>query len=580
MLFAVVQYPLADSRVFLGTDAARLARPDWLTPSLYADFVRAFGNFRPRGLGSVVDWPGEGFYCDASRALRLVPPKAPLIVEGSGMAFRYECVFRRLIADASPCARVEIGLRLTPRSHGILQPKDLPRLVSRLLDTSVRIGSSGSSVRLVHAGPQLALAYLDATTDRASEAAKPKQNWWVTAGNPLVFVEHDERLTGAYSEELRAVPTPNLTGVSLRHAWLQHGNSGVHVWVLGRAMTAPRETLRSIRVGLGRLHVEREVFRSVLAHVRANRLPLERGTSESNNVQSFLSDSVNYLGRRERFGLPQSKLVEQLTAVDDLVAPQDRAALMRSLQSVRGNLRSNISKMTIKGRVLLVHGIRTEAAWAEMVKAVLEEKCGVQAAIVKLGYVDALMFIFPFLRGYPVKRLSRALAYLRNKGDAPVSVIAHSFGTWCLTHIMEDEPTVSLEHVILCGAIVPQRYRWDGILPRVKGRVVNDCGTLDIWPVLSHLAAFGTGPTGTTGIGFPDVHDRYHALAHSGFFTEPFVRDFWVPVILSGTIAPSPLDKTRATPPAWRSLLASDLAKWTFRGAVTAGAVAAVVLAL
>jgi hypothetical protein len=43
VLFAVVQYPLADSRVFLGTDAARLARPDWLTPSLYADFVRAFG---------------------------------------------------------------------------------------------------------------------------------------------------------------------------------------------------------------------------------------------------------------------------------------------------------------------------------------------------------------------------------------------------------------------------------------------------------------------------------------------------------------------------------------------------------
>ncbi len=576
MLFAVVQYPMADARVFLG-DAARLERPDWLAPNMFGDFVRAFGNLRPHAHGTLVDWPGEGFYCDASRAVRLEPPKSPLILKGSGAAFRYECMFRRLVADGSACTRVEIGVRLTPRGHGTLKPNEILLLVSQLLDVKLRIGRTGSAVSIAAAGGRIAQAYLDATTNHSAPKA---QKWWVTAGVPLVLIEHSEELNGSFPDELRDVPTPSLTGVQLRHAWLQHGNTAIHFWLLGRTVAAPRETVRSIRVGLGRLHVEREVFRSALAHVRANRLSLERGSSESDNTQSFLANSVSRLGRAERFGVPQSQLVETLTAVDDLVAPQERAALMRALQSARGNLRSNISKLTIKGKVLLVHGIRTEAAWAELVKSVLEEQCGLHAHIVKLGYVDAFQFVVPFLRGYPVKRLSRALAYLRKKENVPVSVIAHSFGTWCLTHILEDEPTVSLEHVILCGAVVPQRYRWDRILPQVNGKVINDCGTRDIWPVISHLAAIGTGPTGATGIGFPDVTDRFHALDHSGFFAQPFVKDFWVPLFLSGTIAASPLDRTRATPAALRSLLASDLAKWVFRGALVAGVAGVIVWSL
>ena len=575
MLFAVVQFPLADARVLLDDPAARLQRPDWVAPNLYGDFVRAFGNVRPRAYGNPVDWPGEGFYCDATRALRLDPPKKPLILKESGAVFRYECMFRRLIADGTACTRVELGIRLTSRGHGTPKGKEIPQLVSQLLDIELRIGRTNGSVRLAAAGGRIAQAYLSGTSHQAAPKAP---QWWVTAGVPLVVIEHDEDLAGPFGEALREVPTPSLTGVQLRHSWLQHGNAAVHLWLLGRTVMALRETVRSVRVGLGRLHVEREVVRSVLAHVRSNRLNLERGTTESDSTQSFLTDHLSRIGRAERFGVPQSQLVETLTAVDDLVAPQDRASLMRALQSARGNLRSNISKLTIKGKVLLVHGIRTEAAWAELVKSVLEEQCGLQVSIVKLGYVDAFQFVVPFLRGYPVKRLTQALAVLQNKTTVPVSVIAHSFGTWCLTHILEDQPTMSLEHVILCGAVVPQRYRWDKILPQLNGRIVNECGTLDIWPVISHLAAFGTGPTGATGIGFPNVTDRYHELDHSGFFTEQFVRDFWAPVFLSGTIAPSPLDRTRMTPPAWRSLLASDLAKWALRGAVVVGAAAGIAL--
>jgi hypothetical protein len=88
-------------------------------------------------------------------------------------------------------------------------------------------------------------------------------------------------------------------------------------------------------------------------------------------------------------------------------------------------------------------------------------------------------------------------------------------------------------------------------------KVLNDCGTKDIWPVLARAVTWGFGPTGTFGFGDPRVHDRYHEKTHGEYFDGKFVRTYWAPYIAEGKIISTDWEKTRPTPPFWMSLLAA-----------------------
>jgi hypothetical protein len=214
--------------------------------------------------------------------------------------------------------------------------------------------------------------------------------------------------------------------------------------------------------------------------------------------------------------------------------------------------------------VVLIHGIRTQATWAEMVGAVLAQEAGAKAVPLKYGFFDLLRFLCPFrTRRAPVARLIRELRDLRTQNPtAHISAVAHSFGTYALIKALE-EPDIRLHRVIFCGCIVKDTFRRAHYEAQLgTDPILNDCGTHDVLPVLAKAITWGYGATGTYGFGTVGVKDRFSKFGHSGCFDESFVQTYWAPFIREGLIRGTDWDRTRNNPPYWLSLLSITPLRW------------------
>jgi len=237
---------------------------------------------------------------------------------------------------------------------------------------------------------------------------------------------------------------------------------------------------------------------------------------------------------------------------------------LAGMQADKASMESLADSKMAQRVVALIHGIRTAAVWAEGVARVLQQSCDVVPKPIRYGYFDTLQFLFPWgTREAPVQRVTRQIRTIRNEyPDAEISVIGHSFGTYIISKILEQESDITFHHVVLCGSVIDANYRWDLVRSRVKGRVVNDCGTRDIWPVLAQGATWGYGATGTLGMSGAIVSDRFHPYGHSDFFNEEFVINFWVPLFKNDELVPSVWNDVRPPPPYWMHILGSHAIRW------------------
>ena len=187
--------------------------------------------------------------------------------------------------------------------------------------------------------------------------------------------------------------------------------------------------------------------------------------------------------------------------------------------------------------VLLIHGIRTRAAWQSQVKPALEQDGVAEAVPIGFGYFNLLCFLWPFgTRGNPVNTVHKKIAAaMRRFPTARLSAIAHSFGTYALVTILHDFANIPLERVILCGSVVDRGFPWHHLQ---LSDVLNECARRDVLPVLAERTTWGYSSTGTFGFGTPGVRDRFHDLFHSGCLTPAFAHEFWSPWILHGRYQP------------------------------------------
>ncbi|QNB10309.1 alpha/beta hydrolase [Paraburkholderia tropica] len=197
--------------------------------------------------------------------------------------------------------------------------------------------------------------------------------------------------------------------------------------------------------------------------------------------------------------------------------------------------------------VVLVHGIRTYAEWQERLAAHLTEAGFQHVYPIGYGFFDALRFLSPFFtRQQPIDRVTREIRTIKAKhGDVDVSVVAHSFGTYVMSKIFDDATDLRFHRVVLCGSIVPTKYRWDKVSDRIHGTVINDVGTRDYWPVIASKASWGYGASGTFGFKTATVKDRFHDCGHSEFFSDDLMSRFWVPLLQDGQLVPSAWTRTR-----------------------------------
>ena len=180
----------------------------------------------------------------------------------------------------------------------------------------------------------------------------------------------------------------------------------------------------------------------------------------------------------------------------------------------------------------------------------------------------------------PVDRIVGLLRDQHSKGSFKISIIAHSFGTYCFVKLLEQNPELRFHKVILCGSVVPDLFDWARYAHQIDYenssgfQVINDCGMKDVLPVFAKSITWGYGSAGRFGFGHPRVKDRYFNIGHSGFFDEKFVRTYWLPYLSKGQIKEGVL--AIPTTPWW----VSSLTNFKLRYVVIVLALAALMFAL
>ena len=149
--------------------------------------------------------------------------------------------------------------------------------------------------------------------------------------------------------------------------------------------------------------------------------------------------------------------------------------------------------------VILIHGIRDFALWQSAVRESLESD-GFRVEATNYGRMNVLQFLLPF--GY-FRRKAVATVWnqvrivKQNNEGARLSVIAHSFGTFVVAHLMKQEFDVRFHRIILCGSVLPYSFRFEAFQNQFLGPIANEVGTRDPWPAVAESVTSGYGSAGT-----------------------------------------------------------------------------------
>lgn len=209
---------------------------------------------------------------------------------------------------------------------------------------------------------------------------------------------------------------------------------------------------------------------------------------------------------------------------------------------------------TKKHIIILVHGIRTFGGWQDRLNVLIKAKdATADIHIYKYKFLTATGFLIPPVRDRIVVRFREYL--LENSEtwkDARIDIVAHSFGTYIVAKAISSLPADSLSFgtIILSGSVLQVTFPWNDIIGRGQvRRVINDCGTQDIWPLISQIFGWRLGIAGRygfVGVTGPDVGliNRFFPVGHSGFFIasgdfesdNSFMEHLWVPFLTSEKI--------------------------------------------
>jgi pimeloyl-ACP methyl ester carboxylesterase len=146
---------------------------------------------------------------------------------------------------------------------------------------------------------------------------------------------------------------------------------------------------------------------------------------------------------------------------------------------------------------------------------------------IRYGYFDVFRFWMPvWTRLKPIRYIQQQIQIGKNNYRVDkYSVIAHSFGTYAISQVLEETKDLVLEKLVLCGCIIPNSHPWEHLNGRIKHKVINDYGTRDIWPFWARKLSWGYGETGRYGFGRSDVEDRAHDHGHSDYLLEAAFRN-------------------------------------------------------
>jgi pimeloyl-ACP methyl ester carboxylesterase len=186
--------------------------------------------------------------------------------------------------------------------------------------------------------------------------------------------------------------------------------------------------------------------------------------------------------------------------------------------------------------VISLHGIRTRGVWQKDLAPELA-RVGFIPYALDYGAFGALQLLRASNLDAKADWLVREYDRIRaDTGCVRPNVVAHSFGTLQVAHLMRKYDSVVFDKVILAAGIVPLDFPWSHMLDAQRVNwVVNDYGGRDVWPKLARLFVPNAGDSGTAR--FEKTHRALHQVwhphhRHSDYFSQGNFRGSWVPTLL------------------------------------------------
>lgn len=350
-MFLSIQFPLADSRAFLGEDIRLLGRPTWPSVAPDKDFVRSFGTIRKRKLGGLPGWIGENALCEAGRALRFTEIKNFEDSE-STRNVRIALAFRRFYFDGLAVGKFEVGLTTDARYTADLDRRetsgflkhclDLPVVIPALSNKAVsnELASAPVSTVLAQAGKPLGRFYAACTIEHPPPIEL--KDWWVLPGAPLLFLIHrsSERIHIPFFG--RSVPHSDNLECDLSYCEVPYAGINLRMWVMSLNRYTNYRDVRELRICLLRLHAEHEVMRLVLQNLIRNKIEVLPRSNQSNTLQFYLNSATRRVSKlsSQADDLSEGYLAELARESADLMNPGERDTLLASLKNI--NVRKNI----------------------------------------------------------------------------------------------------------------------------------------------------------------------------------------------------------------------------------------------
>lgn len=313
-VFVVVQFPIADGRVF-SEDAELVTRPNWTAPQIrslrpYGDFLRGFGRLAYRRHETNAEWIDEDFFSYAKRAVRF-----PTLVRRHFHGADYEdhdfvpmvsCRFRRLLSDGKGTVRLEVGFQFKPDE---VSPQWAVQQILRLPAVVPVNGAASAPKDLIMIGPQLARLYARALTRRGNVPA----DRLVAAGDPIVVVETSSWDRMGHPEDSidasAAVPRypQSVSAAATRTA---HGK--VETWYID---LPPRNSGRNLRLVLLRQHAQQEALDHILRWMSIGALRYTPNTERGDLLERYINDATRIIRRDNDRGIDCAPLRDALDAV-------------------------------------------------------------------------------------------------------------------------------------------------------------------------------------------------------------------------------------------------------------------------
>jgi pimeloyl-ACP methyl ester carboxylesterase len=203
----------------------------------------------------------------------------------------------------------------------------------------------------------------------------------------------------------------------------------------------------------------------------------------------------------------------------------------------------------VRPLVISLHGIRTRGSWQKDL-AVRLNRAGFDYCPLDFGFFRAVQLVWPSSRDRHVEWFRDVYTRaVRESSGAPVSVVAHSFGTYLVARAIEKFPELTFDRIVMCGSIVRRDYPWTRVINETVQvhKVLNDYGRMDFWAGIVRWVVSDAGPSGTQG--FIDdaqgqvLQQGHLEFRHSDYFYELHFDQLWIPFLSGFDLgAPPPVD--------------------------------------